>query len=274
MLAAHVVASVTLLGMISCDPKGTGLSIVVDLSGVEAAVNAMRSFVESPSALIAVCQSLLNMCQHAEGAVAVVSRGVSRQINRMLQDVAANTGASLQWGQQLSDVLEHMLAVVDVCADVAESAETLKKQGIVQVVVSVLDNSSVGEGNTQDHGATGTADKFEEVRRLITSILSKLLNMAEVGEANNAVQETCARMRAGVAEGTGGGLSRTALSVGVAGLNKLAALCEVPVGRNGGHELWRSAAKYDVASWLPLAPESCDPSYSVCCCVSEMCWTG
>lgn len=245
--ADHVVSAITLLGMMSCDSRSGSVSHVVELSGVEAMVNAMRSFSESPASLQAIAAALLNVSQHSEGAVAVVSRGGSRQISRMLQDAATSTGAALAWGPDTPAVLEHLLAVIDVSCDPTEAAETLKKQGIVHVVVSVLDSSGVGELDPSANA--GSSDKLESVRRLITSILSKLLNMAEVGEATKAVTDTSARIQAGVGEGPGGGLSRTAVGVGVAGLNKLAALCEVPIGRNAGHEPWRSGCKATL-DWL------------------------
>ena len=244
VLAGFVVAGVALLGMISCDPRGTGVGTVVDLSGVEAMVNAMRAFADSPKALTAITAALLNVTQQQDGAVAVVSRGGSRQISRMLQDAATNSGAVLNWGSDVAAVLEQLLAVIDVASDFGESSETLKKQGIVQIVVSVLDSSGIGDsGQAASMEEQSSGDRFDEVRRLITSILSKLLNMAEVGEATKAVQDTCTRIQAGFADGAGGGLSKAALSVGVAGLNKLAALCEVAVGRNGGNQLWRSALR-------------------------------
>ncbi len=246
LVADHVCAAVTLLGMISCDPRPTSVSLVIELSSVEAMVNAMRAFSESSNSLVALSAAMLNVCQHADGAIAVVSRGGSRQISRMLQDAAMSSGAALVWGSELPSVLEHFLAVIDVASAFEEAAETLKKQGIVHVVVSVLDSAIVGEA-----GASAAADRFDEVRRLITSILSKLLNMAEVGEATKAVVDTCGRIQAGIAEGAGGGLSRTAVGVGVAGLNKLAALCEVAIGRNAGHELWRAGCK-SVLDWAQL----------------------
>lgn len=285
-LEAHASAAVRLLGLIACDPKHSGVSLVVELSGVEAAVNVMRSFVDSSSTLISVCAAMLNMAQHEDGAVAVVSRGASRQISRMLQDVATGTGSVAAWGPETPAVLEHLLAVIDLAANTPDSAETLKKQGIVQVIVSVLDSSVVGDSSPAAGLEQQSSDRFEEVRRLVTSILSKLLNMAEVGEASTAVQDTVTRIMAGVGEGPGGGVSRTALSIGTVGLNKLAALCEVPVGRNGGHELWRNASACvtlavfhftisresyrDFCSWYPQQRSWLDPRQFGRAC----CWAG
>lgn len=242
-------AAVTLLGVMCCDPSGGTVATVVDLSGVEVAVSALRGFADVPAALLFIMDALASVCQSADGVVAVVSRGGTRQISRMLQDFAAGAGVAAGWGPSAPSVLERLLVVVDASAKNAEAAETLKKQGVVQVVVSVLDSPAVAD-------TAGAQDAFGEVRRLITSILSRLLNMAEVGEACRAVLDTCSRMQAGVGEGAAGGLSRTALSVGIAGLNKLIALCEVPIGRNAGHAAWREGCK-------------CVAPFRVCACERE-----
>lgn len=213
------------------------------MSGVEAAVNALRAFAESAESSLCVAEALVNVAQAAVGAVAIVSRGASRQISRMLQDFVVGAGASAQWGAAAPTVLERLLAVVDFASDVTDAADTLKKQGVVQVVVSLLDSSAVGDGAAAQQDTPDT-DAFVEVRRLITSILSKLLNMADVGEACKAVSDTVTRVEVGLSDGPGGGVSKATLGVGVAGLNKLAALCEVAIGRNAGQAAWRDSCMY------------------------------
>ena len=269
-------------------------STVVEYGAVEVAVSSLRAFVEDVATVSAICASLATMATREDGALAIASRGGTRQLSRMLQDVATSSGSAVHWQAALHTVLRDVLLVVDRVADSKESADILNKQGIVHNVVAVLDSGvgglKEGGGSSSSGGGSGGAggagadagsgagaagaaaggdgdggaggevaggvgvaasnEHSEQIRKLITSILSKLLNMADVAESVRAVQETVERMAAAAgtasAEGAGtvgGSLSRAALDVGMAGLKKLFSLCETAVGQNAGHKAWVGAAR-------------------------------
>ncbi len=108
------------------------------------------------------------------------------------------------------------------------------------------DSSAPGSADPNKLGSSAVVspEHADHIRKLITSILSKLLNMADVAESVRAVQDTTARMTAGAEDPSAAPLSRVALEVGVAGLKKLFSLCETVVGRQAGHKAWVGAAAY------------------------------
>jgi hypothetical protein len=123
------------------------------------------------------------------------------------------------------------------------------------------DGAPVAEADaSQAVSIRSSPELSEEIRRLITSILSKLLSTADVGDAVSAVEDTAKRVvamvegaKSGAGAGGGGGggaggkaggadsasASKMALDIGIAGLKKLVSLCETAVGRNAGHQVWQ-----------------------------------
>ena len=86
MVSDHALSAVTLLALLAtCTPRSPFIGTVVECGSVEVIVASLRAFIEDPASVSAICGALAKVSSRPEGALAVASRGGSRQLSRMLQ---------------------------------------------------------------------------------------------------------------------------------------------------------------------------------------------
>jgi len=127
---------------------------VVQAGAVEAVSAAMRAQPRSMTLLDNVADALARIAESAKGAVAVATRGASRQLARQLDALAATRSAAAD------AVLLRFLQVLSVCAAGDETLAILRKQGLAVGLVGcsaavLRKQRSVGADAEDEAGGAG-----------------------------------------------------------------------------------------------------------------------
>ena len=169
------------------------VELLVSSAVVEACVALLRAHQDSLQICSDAAGALLRVASIGKGAVAVTTRGASRQLIRMLGPTArqrSHAGDSL---------LLSFLHLLEACTAAGESAAILRKQGLVDAVVEavegIISGTSFGltEANEEGSGggpqASGTGARSGHIVRPVTrsaieeavqTILSALVDKEEV----------------------------------------------------------------------------------------------
>lgn len=169
----------------------TQVELLVSSGVVEACVALMRAHQSSMTVCSDAAGALSRIAAISKGAVAVTTRGASRQLIRMLGPAARmRTDAG-------DELLLAFLRLLETCSSAGESCTILKKQGLVDAVVEAVEGiisgtsfglTAAGEEG-ESGGATGTGQRSEHmvnsstrsaIETTVSSILSSLVDRAEV----------------------------------------------------------------------------------------------
>ena len=192
--------------------------------GVESCVKVMSAN-NSNLALIKIANNtLLRIANAPKGATAVATRGGSRQLLRVLPGIAAFPS------READEVVLVMLQVLDaVASGGSESADILRKQGVIDVAIDCADlkkgdaaaaaaeatetagdgSGGAGQAAGQEKTVAYTTDPVTRasIQATVTSIFSKLVTPEEVTEAislvcayANIVQTSTARFGSGAGD--------------------------------------------------------------------------
>ncbi len=166
------------------------VELLISSAVVEACVALLRAHQDSLQICSDAAGALLRVASIGRGAVAVATRGASRQLIRMLGPTARKRSHA---GDAL---LLSFLHLLEACTAAGESAAILRKQGLVDAVVEavegIISGTSFGLTEANEEGsaqATGTGQRSGHIVRPATrsaieeavqTILSALVDKEEV----------------------------------------------------------------------------------------------
>jgi hypothetical protein len=196
---------------------------LIDAGGIEASVAFLRSQNGALDMYSAVSGALARIAVAPRGAAAVAQRGASRQIIRMLREVA-----TLRTPQG-DGVFLSFLRLLDTCArGGSEAAELLRKQGTVDALLECVDagaesdffaseeQAAVAAHSSMTNLAAGgsTPEAASHLRRDISAAVSSLLSKLVGPELVRETSATLAALGRAVTSQTGGAFGvRTAVKI-------------------------------------------------------------
>jgi len=208
-LRQFAVASITLMSWLASGHSQSEVrdhvDAVIGAQGIEGVVAMLRAHQASIETCAAAAGALTRISVSPKGATAVATRGGSRQIIRMLHSTAAlqsNAG---------DELLLAYLRLMDTCAaGGAESADILRRQGLVDAVVACTDAGTDRDFRGEDEEDVAPAAAPSEggaaapyvpdvavradIDATITSILSRLVGPETVTETVAQLEQYAAEL--------------------------------------------------------------------------------
>ena len=146
---------------------------------VEGVTGVLRAQQSAYSLCEDVMKALARVAGVGRGAIAVATRGASRQIIRMLPKIAETRS------EKSRALLLEMLRVLDMCAQNDEAVEIIGKQGVVTAVAECIEAAT---GSTNSNDVSTSVEITVEISEAISSLLGRLVGSGELREVVEEIE--------------------------------------------------------------------------------------